>query len=167
MRQSSDRAADTRGPGEGWSETNSQPIPNLDWGEGWGLQQGEMIGNQGCSAEPEMASMKIQGETAPAFNNPELSPFFSYENKSVLILFLDSPTACVSLPHPHTSGACGIPLISQMTRFPPVSVLRHSQAFTDVLYRKASEIPEAQGPCSAPLCNLSDVAITHLESRLH
>lgn len=73
MLQSSDRAADTRGPGEGWSETNSQPFPIWTGGEGWGLQQGEMIVNQGCSAEPEMAPMKIQNESWLPFNNPELS----------------------------------------------------------------------------------------------
>lgn len=111
-------------------------LPNLDWGEGWGLQQGEMVVNQGCSAEPEMVSMKIQNESWLSFNNPELSPFSPYANKSLLILFIGNPTACVNLSHPHTRGTSGIPHISQITCFPPVSVLRQSQASTDIFPKK-------------------------------
>lgn len=76
MRQSSDRAADTRGPGEGWSETNSHPFPNLDRGGGMGTAEGGDDCESGLLSRARDGTHEDSESTmAPAFNNPELSPF--------------------------------------------------------------------------------------------
>ena len=134
------------------------PFPICTGGGGTGLGREVMITSRGCSAEPEMASMKIQdlGESwlQPSINQSCLLCPPEQTKLSLIFSALGNPIACMDLPHAPVSGARGIPHISQMTRFPPFSVFRHSQVFTDVLPQKTSEKSEALGPSSALLCDL-------------